>query len=185
LPSTFRQIKTAEYNSIVKNYGEYMEWLFDKEAMLEAAICYFPEYFTEPTVEQINHIGELKYTDYCDLQASLRKKLSGLDFGEPLFKNECVLQAYGRTLQVLHIMHKFESLFTSIGKGQVEDSAFDFVKKYGEYGAVLSLVDAYQLSIKDVDKFSAYQVFINLDYLSGKNEAEKINKQLRGSMTTP
>ena len=180
LPNSFRKILTKDYQALVKKYAELLPWLIDKEGMIEAAMVYFPNYFQNPTIEQINHIGDMKYTAYCDLQASLRDKIEGLDF-TPMFEGECILQAYGRTFQLLNIMQRFEGMFKNIGKGEQEASPYDFVRKYGAYGAVLSVMDGYGLSIKEVEQFTANQIFVNLDYLSGKNEAEKVNKQLRGS----
>lgn len=184
LPNSFRKILTKDYQNLVKQYGELMPWLIDKESIMEAAMVYYPYYFANPTIEQINNIGDKRYTEYCDLQASLRDKIEGLDF-VPMFEGECILQSYGRTFQLLNIMQRFEGMFKNIGKGEQEASPYDFVRKYGAYGAVLSIVDGYGLSIKEVEQFTANQIFVNLDYLSGKNEAEKLNKQLRAANSHP
>lgn len=180
LPNSFSKILTKDYNYLVKTYGHKLDWLTDKESMIEAAMVYYPHYFANPTIEQINNIGDKKYTEYCDLQASLRANIDGLDF-VPMFEGECILQSFGRTFQLLNIMQRFEGMFGNIGKGEGDGGAYDFVRKYGSYGAVLSIVDGYGLSIKEVEHLTANQILVNLDYISGKNEAEKIAKQLKGS----
>ena len=184
LPNTFSKILTKDYANLVKTYGQSLEWLTDKESLMEAAMVYYPYYFAEPTEAQITNIGNKPYLEYIDLQASVRNAADKLEF-TPLFEGECVLQAFARCFQLLYIMSKFEAMFTNIGKGSGDSSSFDFARKYGEYGAVLSIADGYALSLKEVEGFTAYQVFINLDYLSGKIEAEKLHKQLKGSNATP
>lgn len=172
LPKPLTQMTLQDY-AIAKALYPDLEYLTDTDAMIEAAVLLYPDHFKEATATMITNIGSWKYTYYCDKQNKLRKDLEMFDFDGDAY--EPFLLCFARCIRTLSIMQSFEKLFQNLDKAEdsnIENNAYDFMSKYGEYGAILSIADAYKIPITECENYTAMQILVTLDYLSNKAKAD-------------
>jgi len=176
LPLTIKQLKAADYERYHRNYLPYMPWLDAHEDNLSICIKTYPQYFAEPTKDQIQTIGKMPYIEYSELSEKYIKQAKSGVF-EWQDSNELYLLAMARVHQQLILMKAFEGLFTGIGAYQMSSSessaGFDFAKKYEEYAPLLNLSDGNPLLIKELEQISVEYIYLCLDYRSEKAAAEK------------